>query len=410
MGSTGNTLLIGLSGTPAEVGRAFGKANASDIRAEVGKFFGDGSRRDAQLRATEHYRNLVRQHAPHWLDEAAALAAAAGVGTEEYLAYQGAKYRGINRGDCFTYFAAPRHTIGGVTLFHKNRDNRNRPQAAYVKDVKTSGRRVFRFAATGDTSDMGTMMGVNEKGLACAADTGARDPNPRFKGMMNPDTMRLVLEQAENVNQAHEMLKQHNADKIYAGGKIATNWMFADATGQALRVVQFHESLVPTPDRNGLHVMRDNDARGRLVTKELSDLMGKVSARTMNRLSRTAPVLHKTNISAMTAEIPRERPDLFTCAHFAAFHAGRTIYVPVYLGATATPRPLVDGTIYRLSTPKADGFGAGAAAFEAELNDKRLRQEVRAKSFLAKGNEQAARRVLTEIGGELAARVAERLT
>ncbi len=404
MKKTDSQLLIGLSGSPTEVGRAFGQANAADIRAEVGKFFGDGSRRDAQLRATERYRELVERLAPHWLEEAAALAAAAGVGAEEYVAYQAAKYRGINRGDCFTYFAGPVHTVGGDTLFHKNRDNRNRPQAAYVKHVGISGRRVFRFAATGDTSDMGTMMGVNEKGLACAADTGARDPNPRFRGMMNPDTMRLILEQAGDVDQALEMLKQQNADNVYAGGKIATNWMFADARGRGLRVVQFHASLDVTPDRNGLHVMRDNDQRGKLVMKELSELMGKISAKTMNRLSRTSPVLHKTNISGMTAEIPSERPDLFTCAHFTAFHAGRTVYVPVYLGATASPAPLLDGTIYRLSTSKADGFGSDAAAFEAELNDRRLREEVRARSVLAKGDEEAARRILTRIGGELAYR------
>jgi len=45
----------------------------------------------------------------------------------------------------------PRDLLAGdVTLFHKNRDNRDRPQCAYVKALKVPGQTIYRFAATED--------------------------------------------------------------------------------------------------------------------------------------------------------------------------------------------------------------------------------------------------------------------
>ena len=401
--------LVCLEGSPIAVGRAFGQANASDIRAEVEAFLCSGPPRDAILRAADHYRSLVEQYAPHWLDEAAALAQAAGVRPEEYVAYQGAKYRGVNRADCFTYFSAARHNAGRGTLFHKNRDNVHRPQAAYVKGLEVSGRSIFRYAATGDTSDMGTMMGLNERGLAAAADVGAPDPKPRFRGMMNPDVMRVILEQAAGVDQAHDMLKKLHADRAYAGGNVATNWMFADATGRALRVYQCHESLHADPDRDGLHVMREADERGKLVLSTLAGAKGSATPALMNRLSRTPPVLCDGNVSAMTAVIPASQVDLFGYAHFAVSNAGRTVYVPLYLGAGATPRGLLDGSLYRVSTARADGFGLAAEEFESRLDAERSSIEAAARAALGDAGRDAARQALAEGCAKLAAHSAEYL-
>ena len=384
--------LVSLAGAPAEVGRAFGSANAADIRAEVAGFYTAYSR-DAVLRAGEHYRTLVERYAPYWLEEAAALAGAADVRFDDYVAYQGAKYRGINRPECFTYFSAPRHNAGDVTLFHKNRDNWDRPQCAYVKALKAPGQTIYRFAATGDTSDMGTMMGLNERGLAVAADTGAPDPNPRYRGMMNPDVMRLILERAGDVVAAREMIRQVHADRAYAGANIATNWMFADGSGRAMRLVQFHASLHETRDEDGLPAMRE-DERGRLVLNAFRKSRGTIAPRLMNRLARTRPVLADTNISGMTAVIPATHPHLFGYAQFAVYRADRTVFVPLYMGATAIPRILADGTLYRLSRARADDLDVDA--LEDGLENERVRVEADARAALAQGGEADARRVLTE--------------
>lgn len=120
--TTANNTQICLEGSPAQVGRVFGEMNAGDIQDEVERFYTtveekEGFSRDEILRAGEHYRSVVERHAPHWLEEANATADAADVDPEAFLTYQGAKYRGINRPECFTYFSAPRHNTGGVTPY-----------------------------------------------------------------------------------------------------------------------------------------------------------------------------------------------------------------------------------------------------------------------------------------------------
>jgi hypothetical protein len=383
------TQLVALSGSPYEVGRSFGAANAGDIAAAVQMFLSGEFSRDELLRSTERYRELVGRHAPHWLEEAAGMAAAAGVDAEDYLAYQGAKYRRINLPECFSYYAAPRHTKGGVTLFHKNRDNVNRPQCAYVKELAG----VHRFAATADTSDLGCMMAVNERGLCCAADVGYPDPNPRFRGMMNPDIMRLLLERCAGVEEAIALLRELDAAGVYAGAAVGTNWLFADVTGQGAQVCHYHGRIEVNTSDEGFLVMRP-DERGQQVISAFREATGDIQSSLLNRLSREAPILVSGNISAMTASVSAMRPDLFTRAEFAVHNAGRVVYVPLYLGVTATPKPLLDGTIYRLAEARHIPI-AELEAFEQDVPEQCRRLELAARDALAKRGEAAARRTLT---------------
>ncbi|RKY71071.1 MAG: hypothetical protein DRQ24_08140 [Candidatus Latescibacterota bacterium] len=417
--------LVCLEGSPEQVGRVFGRINAPDIRREVEQFYAaveteEGIKRDELLRAGEYYRHLVERYAPHWLEEAQAAAQAAGVDAEEFLTYQGAKYRGINRPECFTYFSAPQHNADHVTLFHKNRDNMQRPQSAYVKGIQASSGPIYRFLAIGDTTDLGTMMGVNEKGLAAAADTGYDEPHPRLQGMMNTDLMRIIFERAADVDEAVAWLKEFHAHRVYAGGnKVGTNWMFADRRGRAIRVYQFHEKeMVVTRDEEGLMVMRDEDKRGVFVLKTLRSYHGKITAALHNRLSRREPVLSSSNASALTAVIPPDHTELFTYAHVALYRAASTFYAPLYLGVTATPKVLVDGSLSRLSMSDCSAkglFSEGEArdpevsGFEKSLEEERANIEASARRALETEGEEAARKVLTEGCLRLAERVRQQM-
>ena len=414
--------MICLDGSPRQVGRAFGRVNARSAAADVKRFY--RSLRTEEkipvqrvMKEGKCYLRLVRRYAPHWLNEARALAQAAGVDAERYIIYQGAKYRGINRGECFTYYSAPNVNAGKVTLFHKNRDNRARPQCAYVKGVRVAGRRIYRFMANADTMDMGTMMALNEKGLAVAADTGGPDPHPRWRGMMNPEVMRVILERAADVDEGLEILREFHRDKTYAGGKIATNWMLADHRGKGLRVHQTHERLVLKRSARDFMVMRDADARGRLVKRVLSRNRGKITWGLLNQLSRRRPVLQDTNVSAFTAVIPDRQIDLFGWANFAVSNAGTTLYVPLYMGVTATPRVLVDGTLFALSNKQPYGRDLFAKSekrkvdmeqLEEDMDADRACMEQAARLALRREGRRAARLVLTDGCLRLAGR-AERI-
>lgn len=386
--------LIRLDGPARDVGAAFGEANAAEIREDVDRFFTEARDKEglaarALVAAGAGYIALVERYAPHWLDEADALARAAGVEPERYLTYQGGKYRGINRPECFTWYAPPDWCMNGVGLFHKNRDNKRRTQCAYVKGVHVPGKRIYRFLASGDTMDMGTMFGVNERGLAIAADTGAADPEPRWRGMMNTDTMRLMLEHCSDVDEALAFLEELQADGVCAGGPLATNWMFADARGESLRVYQFVRRLELQRGGDSCLVMRDADARGDLVRGELTRERGRLTPLTMNALARRAPVLDNSNCSSFTALIPARQNDVFTCAYVAVSRAVETLCVPLYVGAAATPSCLVDGSLSRLSArasrgasleARAAAAGMDLAAFEAHLETERQALEAHARS------------------------------
>ena len=408
MGENGH--LISLEGSPREAGAAFGSANAGDIRDDVKRFFKEAKEHEGftARRLTKFgkaYAALVERYAPHWLEEAEGLARAAGVDTERYITYQGAKYRGINRPECFTWYTPPSWNRDKVGLFHKNRDNKARPQCAYVKALNVPGTRIHRFMASGDTMDMGTMFGVNERGLAIAADTGEPDPHPLWRGMMNTDTMRLMLEQCRDVDEALAFLKQLQVDGVCAGGKLATNWMFADARGRSLRVNQFVKCLVvKRGGRSGL-VMRDADPRGEIVRDEMRKRKGHLTARDMNRLARCNPVLQETNCSSFTAVIPERHCGMFTCAWFAVAHAAQTVYVPLYMGVSATPALLANGGLSRLSMAASGGKALDVHpahllvdpnAFEHDMEADRVILEAHAQKVYRSEGRAAAAEVLTQ--------------
>jgi hypothetical protein len=292
-----------------------------------------------------------------------------------------------------------------VTLLHKNRDNVARPQCAHLKGIEVAGRRIFRFMANGDTSDMGTMMALNEMGLAIVADTGAPDPHPRQLGMMNTDTMRIIAESAADVDEALELFREFQKNRVYAGGKIGTNWLLADRRGRGLRLYQFHEALLEKRPEDGLLVMRDEDARGILVKKALSGRRGRITAGLFNKLSRQKPVLAPSNISAYTAVIPAEQTEIFSYAYFALGQAGKTLYVPLYMGVQATPRSLVNGSFFRLSTThpfgenlfeRCQAYKIDLDEFEQDMEEDRANMESVARHVLQREGQDAARRILTE--------------
>ena len=248
-------------------------------------------------------------------------------------------------------------------------------------------------------------MAMNEKGLAIVADMGYKEKNPRFRGMMNVDLLRIVVEKCADAAEAVELLRMFHRKKVYAGGKFGTHWMIADRTGAGVRIYQYIDHFVEKRSRKGFLVMRE-DARGRLVTKVLSQNRGKITAGLVNQLSRRRPIFNPGwNVSAYTAVIPAKRPDLFSYAWFAVNNVRKTLYVPLYMGVTATPRILLDGTLYRLSSSqkfgaelfkKCKGLGVNLERFEQETDADRADTEVAARVALRRRGENAARKVLTD--------------
>ncbi len=206
----GEVAMVRLHGTPVEIGRAWGEINKRAIRHDIDvhylkKAAAAGISEDALLERSKAFVQIVQQIAPHWLEEARAVAQAAGVREDLYLAFLGGKPRNLFLHECTSYAVAGERADGKAIFFHKTRDNADREQAAYILDSSLTG--IHKFIAVCDASAIGCSMMVNDQGLAGAGDYPAHltrkgDPTallpeaakPQYRGMMGGSILRYIAE------------------------------------------------------------------------------------------------------------------------------------------------------------------------------------------------------------------------
>ncbi len=340
--------MVPLSGTARQVGERLGTLNGADLRAHVAGILGSWRRRgldeSALFARSEYYRRFAEKHAPHWLEESAACAAAAEVPVDHFVAYLAGKYRDLFFAeDCTSFAAAGEVTADGATIFHKSRDNVSRPQMVYHKQIVDADG-VGGFFAVGDTSDLGLMMMVNERGLAGSADVGGL-PETRAKGrgVANPDILRLVAERAERCEEALEIVQRMIADGWYAGGTtFGTHWLFADRFGTILRIAQNSVEEQHWFHRDALVFLRADETP---AAERMRAASGRLSIRDFNEAAKSLDICFGTTISGLTVRIdPRKALAVGTV--WAAL-PGCAPALPLHVAAKAVPKPLVDGTCYQ---------------------------------------------------------------
>lgn len=387
--------MVSLTGSPHHLGGLWGAMNRADIVAHLEEFL-HIARHEHRLdeptlvaRSQPQVR-IIEQLAPHWLDEAAAIAHAAGIDRDLYLACLCGRYRGLLFAEECTSYAA----VGGATadarpLFHKNRDNVARPQAFYRKETIVAGRSLLPFISVGDTSDTGAMVMVNAAGLAGSADVAHPEPDPYHQGLMNPYGLRHIAENATTCGEAVEILRLMTDRGWYAGGTWATNWTFADRHGRAMVVFNAHRKVEITAHTQDGHVQT---AERPGLRELLTSRHGALTPADLNEASRLAGVCVAGNCSSLTLQIDPDRPELFTCAWAALGKADECGYLPLYMGAVAFPDKYANGSLFaqwqRQVPPER--WQQTEAAYE----EQRCQAEREARELLQAGDETGARRRL----------------
>ena len=343
-------MTVALAGSPLAIGDLWGAINAAVIRTDFESFLDDWRKKDLStddlLRLAARGNQIIERMAPYWREESDAIAKQADLDPELYSSYLVGKYRGILSEECTSYAAVGEATSDGHTLFHKNRDNIDRRQAGYIKKTKVPREQIFAFIATSDVSDTGVMMMVNERGLAGSADTGAEDADWFGQGLMNPYGLRYIAEHAETCEQALDIVMWMTRDKLYAGGARQTNWLFADASGMALRIVNSNETIVDHRFvRSGILLNVERDGLRTLLERNA----GKIDGALMRKAARLPSVSVQSTICALTAEIDREQPAKDTCAWIALGRPSAAPFVPALMAATETPQEMMDGMLYHLA-------------------------------------------------------------
>lgn len=385
--------MVNLVGPAAAVGRTFGTINGANLHEHVAAVLAQWRERGLTGRELAErcgpMERFCERFAPYWLDELAACAEAAGVPVADYLAFLAGKARDLfGMDECTSFLAVGAATADGATLFHKNRDNTARNQCAYHKQIEHSSAPAA-FRATGDTSDQGVMMMVNEHGLAGSADMGGLPVDrPASRGVMNPQILRVIAERATTCEEALAIIQECLRDGWYAGGaKTGTHWLFADRHGTGLRIAQNSDDEQHWFCHDDIVFLARGDTPGaELVTSRREQ----VTLRDMNAAATHPSICFQSSISALTARIDPADPSAdevwFALPAWAP-------YVP--LSSTATPRALLDGGYYRathvLSEQREQGFGAGVE-LPPELNTRRAEAQERIYALAAERTEEAMRR------------------
>lgn len=205
------------------------------------------------------FGELLQAATPHWLDEAHALAASAGVefwhllalnclprdfwgqsyvpaplsaaqSSEDLVnAYEAQGYEPLLGGDCTTFFALGEATISGETLLHKSRDERDEVQCLAIKQIAGFN----RFVGGGDIGNLGTAHLHTEDYWVGANNTGSPVPPAEYEDCALTDShvLRYLAERCASLDEIVPVLQDLIAQQWLGGGGAGFGMIlvFADA-------------------------------------------------------------------------------------------------------------------------------------------------------------------------------------
>lgn len=395
--------MVRLAGTPAEIGKIWGETNKRAIIHDMDVFYlkkaaEEGISEETLLERSKTFLQIAQEIAPHWLEEARAIARAAGVREDLYLSFVAGAVRNLFLHECTSYSVPRQYTLGGAILFHKTRDNTPVEQAAFVLESSRPG--IHKFIAVCSASRIDCCMMVNDQGLAGSADYpgGLRPPDaePRYRGMMNGSILRHIAERASTCAEALSIIEDCVKKGYYAGGKVnATHWLFVDREGVILEVSNNSEHVVSQIHTQKVYFSRVPTSR---AAQQLRDASKPIDFHLFHSVSRDPSICLKNSISSMTVEIEPSHPGLLTCAWVTL--PARAGSFPLLMGQSKTPSCLLNGGAYLLGAQTK----TNRSLWESTERGSHLSKESLKKKLAAAGAQEA-----TDLANQWSQEQAEKL-
>ena len=382
--------MVHLAGTPEQIGTIWGQRNQEIIRRDLDSGYlkraaAAGISKETLIERSAASVRIMEKIAPHWLEEARAVARAADVPEDLYVAFLDGVVRDRflheQPDECTSYAVSRDHARDGAILFHKTRDNRDVPQAVYILQSSLPG--INKFIAVSNAPGLsGFSMMVNDKGLAGAGDYPANrkkdsstlklEPAPdKFRGIMAGTILRYIAERASTCAEALAIIEDFVAKGYYAGGKVGgSHWLFVDRQGTILEVCNNPGHVVSKIHTQKAYFSRLNKGSAAQRLRETDE---PVDFELFRRVSRDPSICFGSSISGMTVEIDPDHPEWFTCA-WIAFPV-RAVAFPLLMGQSRTPACLLDGTAYALGktsgrqTPRWEALERSIHAAKEQLKE-----------------------------------------
>ena len=263
--------------------------------------------------------------------------------------------------ECTTWLAFHDITGNDTNLLHKNRDAKYRNLSLLLSPESSP----IKWVALGDTyfgkAPENPCMGMNEKGLAAAMNSGEKctDNSTNPKGRGTPDLLRDILSHCSTAKEALEMLKGFVQKNDYSHGEKGSIFFFVDKDeayiaemtahfispmrydrGYAFRANIWHNPGMAAYADNTIATFLNSANREYMVITSLNQALrsrGKVTVQDCIDLSRhykldNTPiqrrVCSKSTNSAATMEIDREFPAVLSTIYVLIGHPRHTICVP----------------------------------------------------------------------------------
>ncbi|MES2594903.1 MAG: hypothetical protein V4662_06190 [Verrucomicrobiota bacterium] len=349
--------MVTLKSTPEEIGKAWGELNKTIILEDMQKNYLKKASAakisdETLIKRAEEYVKVAKEVAPHWLTEAAATARAIGVDETLYQAFIDSQSRNRFLHECTSYSVSKEHTKDGVILFHKTRDNVDRPQVACIVQSSIPG--IHKFITVSDASRIRCSMMVNEKGLAGSGDYPAEKKKdsstlvlppaaPQYRGVMAGSILRHIAERATTTAEALEIIQDFVKKGWYAGGDVnASHWLFVDREGKILEVANNSKHVVFQYHTEKVYFSRLKKSP---AAQRLEESKEPIDFHAFRNVSRDKSICFGSSISGLTVEIDPAQPERLTCAWIAL--PARTVAFPLMMGQSATPAMLADSQVYQ---------------------------------------------------------------
>ena len=329
--------------------------------------------------AVEGMKKHILDFAPGWLTEFENMDAALELPENTILKLQSFNHLvQAEQLDCTSWIVAPELTANNRMLLHKNRDSQYKPHAPL--SFHTPG----KFAWSGSCSQFSPnpLMGINEKGLAVAMNSGESCEKWNPTGFGTPMMARLVLENCATPDEAAALIRELLKAKAYSHVKCGSIFFYANAEyagitelcaersnyvsfdfGYMIRANAWH-----LPGMTGMSTqaskfnLERNTIREFMVRDGLNERIaaGGVTPADCIAITRNrgrllppehTPVCRPTTISSGVFEIDKEFPELSSFYHLSG-PARNTLSLPLFANAGIFAEELVSGAW----TARAENF------------------------------------------------------
>ena len=346
----------------------------------------------------------LKKFAPYILDEYSAIDKAMKWPADTYLNIQ---VFGVKKNEekapheCTSWIVMPDLTASRTLILHKNRDSSAKRLIAQQRAVKGK----YSWIGMGNLGGSGTNMGMNEKALTVAMNSGDRTRENSEIGLDTVILCRIMLENCATAREAADMLVDMIKEKAYRHGKAGSIWFIADAesafvaennaqhiavkpvfSGMLIRANSWDfPEMIPysiakpndiVGNNRREYAVRDyffnqNDAVNKGVSPEMVAAASRI--RSFPEDAKCYPLCGKLTNSAATFVIDQEFPQLLSYAVFAFGPPNHTLYLPVPLVVERFPEELLNGSnpdaaFVRFNGKKAWKSDADVLAVEQKLN------------------------------------------